>query len=254
MDSIVGAEIPMQQQGRRGTGGGGNDNPHPPPQKCPRCDSLQTKFCYYNNYSLTQPRYYCKSCRRYWTHGGTLRNVPIGGGCRKSKRALTRPAPPSINLSPRTQGSVPPAMRPPNPTAVVPPPPPPMGGSFYAGGAFLSSLARMQPVTGQGVAPVNLSAAAGGGSQFGGNVAHLHGVSLPLKSPAAAHQSHYFPAPPSVISSGYGSWSQGFVNTGGASTSSSAATSSGWSGNDQAGPSMTPNQWTDAHQRFNPSQ
>ncbi|XP_057471359.1 dof zinc finger protein DOF5.6-like [Actinidia eriantha] len=56
------------------------------PQKCPRCDSLNTKFCYYNNYSLTQPRYFCKACRRYWTQGGTLRNVPVGGGCRKGKR------------------------------------------------------------------------------------------------------------------------------------------------------------------------
>ncbi|KAI4382339.1 hypothetical protein MLD38_008315 [Melastoma candidum] len=54
--------------------------------KCPRCDSINTKFCYYNNYSLSQPRYFCKSCRRYWTKGGTLRNVPVGGGCRKNKR------------------------------------------------------------------------------------------------------------------------------------------------------------------------
>ncbi|XP_021746110.1 dof zinc finger protein DOF2.1-like [Chenopodium quinoa] len=55
--------------------------------KCPRCDSTNTKFCYYNNYSLTQPRYFCKSCRRYWTKGGTLRNVPVGGGCRRNKRS-----------------------------------------------------------------------------------------------------------------------------------------------------------------------
>ncbi|XP_050214423.1 dof zinc finger protein DOF1.4-like [Mercurialis annua] len=59
------------------------------PQKCPRCDSLNTKFCYYNNYSLSQPRYFCKSCRRYWTQGGTLRNVPVGGGCRRGKRVKT---------------------------------------------------------------------------------------------------------------------------------------------------------------------
>ncbi|KAJ0040529.1 hypothetical protein Pint_27729 [Pistacia integerrima] len=54
--------------------------------KCPRCDSPNTKFCYYNNYSLTQPRHFCKTCRRYWTKGGALRNVPIGGGCRKNKK------------------------------------------------------------------------------------------------------------------------------------------------------------------------
>ncbi|MFS7923665.1 putative transcription factor C2C2-Dof family [Helianthus anomalus] len=54
---------------------------------CPRCDSTNTKFCYYNNYSLSQPRYFCKTCRRYWTAGGTLRNIPVGGGTRKNKRS-----------------------------------------------------------------------------------------------------------------------------------------------------------------------
>ncbi|KAL4333405.1 hypothetical protein GQ457_07G042990 [Hibiscus cannabinus] len=58
--------------------------------RCPRCDSTNTKFCYYNNYSLSQPRYFCKSCRRYWTKGGTLRNVPVGGGCRKNKRSSSK--------------------------------------------------------------------------------------------------------------------------------------------------------------------
>lgn len=53
---------------------------------CPRCSSPNTKFCYYNNYSLSQPRYFCKGCRRYWTKGGSLRNVPVGGGCRKNRR------------------------------------------------------------------------------------------------------------------------------------------------------------------------
>ncbi|KAE9609662.1 hypothetical protein Lal_00006034 [Lupinus albus] len=60
---------------------------HHQPLKCPRCDSLNTKFCYYNNYHLSQPRHFCKTCRRYWTKGGVLRNVPVGGGCRKSKRS-----------------------------------------------------------------------------------------------------------------------------------------------------------------------
>ncbi|KAL3628826.1 hypothetical protein CASFOL_027872 [Castilleja foliolosa] len=59
--------------------------------KCPRCESTHTKFCYYNNYSLTQPRYFCKSCRRYWTKGGTLRNIPVGGGCRKNKKPSSNP-------------------------------------------------------------------------------------------------------------------------------------------------------------------
>ncbi|CAL9217989.1 unnamed protein product [Arabidopsis halleri] len=62
---------------------------YPPPNlaeplPCPRCNSITTKFCYYNNYNLAQPRYFCKSCRRYWTQGGTLRDVPVGGGTRRS--------------------------------------------------------------------------------------------------------------------------------------------------------------------------
>ncbi|CAD5191019.1 unnamed protein product [Musa acuminata subsp. malaccensis] len=62
--------------------------------RCPRCESTNTKFCYYNNYSKLQPRHYCRACRRHWTEGGALRNVPVGGS-RKNKRprgAQTTPA------------------------------------------------------------------------------------------------------------------------------------------------------------------
>ncbi|XP_057727922.1 dof zinc finger protein DOF3.2 [Arachis stenosperma] len=81
LENMIGCSTKSQQQERK---------PRPQPEqalKCPRCDSTNTKFCYYNNYSLSQPRYFCKSCRRYWTKGGTLRNVPVGGGCRKNKRS-----------------------------------------------------------------------------------------------------------------------------------------------------------------------
>ncbi|MFS8017052.1 putative transcription factor C2C2-Dof family [Helianthus anomalus] len=62
-----------------------------PPQEpehlpCPRCDSTNTKFCYYNNYNFSQPRHFCKACRRYWTQGGTLRDIPVGGGSRKNAK------------------------------------------------------------------------------------------------------------------------------------------------------------------------
>ncbi|KAH0468691.1 hypothetical protein IEQ34_001923 [Dendrobium chrysotoxum] len=71
---------------------------------CPRCDSNNTKFCYFNNYSLSQPRHFCKTCRRYWTRGGALRNVPVGGGCRRNKRggkssSLTSTTPPKLQPS-----------------------------------------------------------------------------------------------------------------------------------------------------------
>ncbi|KAL8535572.1 hypothetical protein ACS0TY_011268 [Phlomoides rotata] len=65
---------------------------------CPRCNSTNTKFCYYNNYSLTQPRYFCKTCRRYWTEGGSLRNIPVGGGSRKNKRSSSLSSPSSTKL------------------------------------------------------------------------------------------------------------------------------------------------------------
>ncbi|GLT44098.1 hypothetical protein SLA2020_180140 [Shorea laevis] len=71
--------------------------------KCPRCDSLNTKFCYYNNYNLSQPRHFCKNCRRYWTKGGVLRNVPVGGGCRKAKRAKTKASSETAGETPSQQ-------------------------------------------------------------------------------------------------------------------------------------------------------
>ncbi|CAL0312725.1 unnamed protein product [Lupinus luteus] len=70
--------------------GGGIPPPGQEYLQCPRCDSTNTKFCYYNNYNLSQPRHFCKSCRRYWTQGGTLRDIPVGGGSRKNaKRSRT---------------------------------------------------------------------------------------------------------------------------------------------------------------------
>nr|BAH58100.1 Dof zinc finger protein [Ipomoea batatas] len=56
---------------------------------CPRCNSMDTKFCYYNNYNVNQPRHFCKSCQRYWTAGGTMRNVPVGAGRRKNKNSAS---------------------------------------------------------------------------------------------------------------------------------------------------------------------
>eukprot|EP01018_Ginkgo_biloba_P024075 Gb_09675 [translate_table: standard] len=58
------------------------------PMPCPRCESMDTKFCYFNNYNVNQPRHYCRNCQRYWTAGGSLRNVPVGAGRRKNKPCL----------------------------------------------------------------------------------------------------------------------------------------------------------------------
>lgn len=82
----------------------GRTRPHPSQiLKCPRCDSINTKFCYYNNYNLSQPRHFCKTCRRYWTKGGVLRNVPVGGGCRKNNH--NRKSKPRNNNSPAADKS-----------------------------------------------------------------------------------------------------------------------------------------------------
>ncbi|KMZ56613.1 Dof zinc finger protein DOF3.6 [Zostera marina] len=75
------------------------------PLNCPRCDSINTKFCYFNNYSLSQPRHFCKTCRRYWTRGGALRNVPVGGGCRRNKRGKITTSKSLNNPSNNQQGS-----------------------------------------------------------------------------------------------------------------------------------------------------
>ncbi|KAI3466734.1 hypothetical protein Pfo_023397 [Paulownia fortunei] len=64
---------------------------------CPRCKSMETKFCYFNNYNVNQPRHFCKGCQRYWTAGGALRNVPVGAGRRKTK-------PPCQGLSALSEG------------------------------------------------------------------------------------------------------------------------------------------------------
>ncbi|CAA6661208.1 unnamed protein product [Spirodela intermedia] len=66
---------------------------HEQPLKCPRCDSTHTNF----DDPVWDYRYFCKTCRRYWTKGGSLRNVPIGG----KKPAVEIPqAPPAPPLNP----------------------------------------------------------------------------------------------------------------------------------------------------------
>nr|CAB3472863.1 unnamed protein product [Digitaria exilis] len=59
---------------------------------CPRCKSGNTKFCYFNNYNVNQPRHHCKNCRRYWTDGGIMRDVPEVSGRRyRNKQPANHP-------------------------------------------------------------------------------------------------------------------------------------------------------------------
>uniref|UniRef100_A0A452YKH1 Dof zinc finger protein n=1 Tax=Aegilops tauschii subsp. strangulata TaxID=200361 RepID=A0A452YKH1_AEGTS len=76
--------------------------PRPPPRQCTRCRSADTKFCYYNNYSRKQPRYFCRACRRHWTEGGTLSaTCPSAAAARTGATAGARAAPRPPSLSPR---------------------------------------------------------------------------------------------------------------------------------------------------------
>nr|XP_009388579.1 PREDICTED: dof zinc finger protein DOF1.7-like [Musa acuminata subsp. malaccensis] len=114
--------------------------------RCPRCDSTNTKFCYYNNYNLSQPRHFCKSCRRYWTKGGALRNVPIGGGTRKSsKRSKTSSssssASSSKSSSPPKPGLSPSGHAQPEPISVMLPPLDADHRLLDTSGSFISLLA-----------------------------------------------------------------------------------------------------------------
>ncbi|CAL9080918.1 unnamed protein product, partial [Musa textilis] len=115
--------------------------------RCPRCDSTNTKFCYYNNYNLSQPRHFCKSCRRYWTKGGALRNVPIGGGTRKSSRrskassSSSSSASSSKSSSPPKLGISPSGHAQPEPISVLLPPLDADYRLLDTGGSFISLLA-----------------------------------------------------------------------------------------------------------------
>ncbi|PKA58117.1 Dof zinc finger protein DOF5.4 [Apostasia shenzhenica] len=82
-----------RRQQDRGTRSGKSAAAKPlaePPRKCPRCQSADTKFCYYNNYSSAQPRHFCRACRRYWTEGGALRNLPAGSSHTAAARRAAR--------------------------------------------------------------------------------------------------------------------------------------------------------------------
>ncbi|KAK8948141.1 Dof zinc finger protein PBF [Platanthera guangdongensis] len=45
-----------------------------------------------------QHRHFCKACKRYWTRSGSLRNVPVDGGCRKNKHNKKTPLCPNSNV------------------------------------------------------------------------------------------------------------------------------------------------------------
>ncbi|KAK6917588.1 Zinc finger, Dof-type [Dillenia turbinata] len=219
-----------------------------PRQQCPRCDSMNTKFCYYNNYSMTQPRYFCKACRRYWTQGGTLRNVPVGGGCRKGKHTkagasassnaprLPPPGPvhqpPPQNVDQNFGLSVPKPLLMINKVTTRATTIPPSSATYYAaatcgGGGQMSSLAAIQTLN-QNQAPgpqfnqpgVHIGGA--GGGNFWGSSATLSNLAL-LRSINVPS----FGNPPPNNEYIQHDWTQNFLNSSGsgAGAPQSASTS-----------------------------
>lgn len=86
------AQASKNEEDQNETGNAQDKTPKKPDKilPCPRCNSMDTKFCYYNNYNVNQPRHFCKNCQRYWTAGGTMRNVPVGAGRRKNKNSASQ--------------------------------------------------------------------------------------------------------------------------------------------------------------------
>ncbi|KAJ8549547.1 hypothetical protein K7X08_033254 [Anisodus acutangulus] len=256
--------------------------PQPPPQKCLRCDSNNTKFCYYNNYSLTQPRYFCKTCRRYWTQGGTLRNVPVGGGCRKGKRTMKGGGSGGSysstgEISSRsnhqqqqqiTTLSAAAAFFSGNSSRTQPPPLPSMSSLYSGGGGggFLSSLAAMQSMS-QLSQGVNNQSQLGVNNQFGNF--HIPSSTPPkvqsqqMEQPSQGGFYQMVNREKSMESSFYppdqtlqfqptrplGSWTQRFINNNNIvwPNSSASSSSSGGAINSAtaAGASLSLNQWPD---------
>ncbi|CAM0144985.1 unnamed protein product [Urochloa decumbens] len=104
--------------------------------ECPRCQSTNTKFCYYNNYSTAQPRHFCRACRRYWTQGGTLRDVPVGGASRRTAGSSKR-----RRLSAEPEPSAPSSASATSPPCLLPPPDLSSAFPFLSDGSFLMPTA-----------------------------------------------------------------------------------------------------------------
>ncbi|CAL9194118.1 dof zinc finger protein DOF3.6 [Musa acuminata AAA Group] len=153
-----------------------------PGLKCPRCDSTNTKFCYFNNYSLAQPRHFCKTCRRYWTHGGALRNIPVGGGCRHSKRTKSSAGSSSKSSTVTTQAGASSSSSAAASSAI--------GGAITSNIPLLSQLASLHPLpdfgaTNFGMGLSGIQAVDTVGYQIGGGGIELETLRL--------QQMHQFP-------------------------------------------------------------
>ncbi|CAI5971160.1 unnamed protein product [Closterium sp. NIES-65] len=140
---------------------------------CPRCASMDTKFCYYNNYNASQPRHFCKGCQRYWTAGGTLRNVPVGSGRRKGKIPAGAATATAVAGSPGNQ----------QPTAGLPP----AGGAVSGPFGFCPSIGRSCSPDGSSVTGLTgLTGLTGGMASPGAEVLSMSSPAVAAAAAAAA--------------------------------------------------------------------
>lgn len=68
---------------------------------CPRCASENTKFCYYNNYNIKQPRFYCK-VRAFQGKAGVLIHSQVSVRSVLLRKSHIRPAEHARTLAPHT--------------------------------------------------------------------------------------------------------------------------------------------------------
>ncbi|CAI9756473.1 unnamed protein product [Fraxinus pennsylvanica] len=210
----------------------------PPPQRCPRCDSDSTKFCYFNNYSLSQPRYFCKACRS---------KAPSSSSSTGGERVRTQPLKPAFppqNFTGMADGvsenSGTKSLR-----AL------PSMGPFYSGGEFLS-MASMRSLNQQpriNQVPVNM----GGGA----SMALMQGLNHPAGQVQPQNQtmaSQQYVVPETPLSS----WTPNYISnaTGSASNPNFWSNANAGTTNNSGGmgSSINPNQWPDNLPGYNPSQ
>ncbi|PNT65625.1 hypothetical protein BRADI_4g45224v3, partial [Brachypodium distachyon] len=156
--------------------------------ECPRCHSLDTKFCYYNNYNVLQPRYHCRGCERYWTVGGALRNVPVGVGCRNRNK---RPAASSSRAKLPVAPAAPPASTSMSmsmadfPNFISSPPPAGIGMLHSQNKAGIGMAMPLPPLSfgiGGTTPMMQPTAAFQCGDQGGGSINNMSVMSLPMST------------------------------------------------------------------------
>ena len=154
------------------------------PAPCPRCHSQNTKFCYYNNYKVNQPRYFCRQCERHWTAGGSLRRVPVGAGRRKSKSRADRLAAAAQNGKPTTVAPV------------VPPPQQQLKRQRLSDGkaALRSASASPAPSAGAHATQMLASNLAALGQVAREHTSFEHAAADPCAPAAAAELEHAVPS------------------------------------------------------------